>query len=68
MPIYPECMEVAHPEQIDGAVGQAGVRLRDFYKLHRVRTTPAQAKVERVQRRADRREMAACARRGELPF
>lgn len=65
---YPECMEVAHPEQIDGTVMQAGVRLRDFYKLHRVRTTPAQAKAERAQRRADKREMAACLRRGELPF
>lgn len=47
---------------------QAGVRLRDFYKLHRVRVSPAQAKAERVQRRADRRAMAACAARGELPF
>lgn len=65
---YPECMEVAHPEQIDGAVMQAGVRLRDFYKLHHVRTTPAQAKAERAQKRADKREMAACLRRGEPPF
>lgn len=65
---YPECMEVAHPEQIDGAVMQAGVRLRDFYKLHRVRTTPAQAKAERAQRRVDKREMARAIARGEPPF
>jgi len=65
---YPDCMEVAHPEQIDGAVMQAGVRLRDFYKLHRVRTTPAQAKAEWAQRRADRREMARTIARGEPPF
>lgn len=65
---YPECLEVAHPEQVDGGVGQAGVRLRDFYKLHRGRTTPAQAKAERAQRRADRRAMAALLARGEPPF
>ena len=64
---YPECMDVAHPEQIDGAVIQAGVRLRDFYKLHRVRTPPALAKAERAQRRVDRREMARAVARGDLP-
>ncbi len=56
------------PEQIDGAVVQAGVRLRDFYKLHRVRTTPAQAKAERAQQRVDKREMARAIARGEPPF
>ena len=65
---YPECLEVAHPEQVDGGVMQAGVRLRDFYKLHRVRVSPALAKAERVQRRADRREMARAVARGDLPF
>ena len=41
------------------------VPVDDFYKLHRVRVSPALAKAER---RADRRAMAATLARGEPPF
>jgi hypothetical protein len=65
---YPECLGVAHLDQIDGGVIQAGVRLRDFYKLHQPRTTPAQAKAEWAQQRADKREMARTIAKVDPPF
>ena len=68
---YPECMEVAHRDQIDGAVLQAGVRLCDFYKLHRTRDRPFNTALDKAyarRLRSDRRESRRRSAAGEIPF
>lgn len=65
---FPECLRVAHQDQIDGLIHGAGVRLRYFYKAHRARRTEREARAKRDEARARRRAYKAASARGELPF
>ena len=65
---WPGCMAVASSHQIEGAVIQAGVRLRDFYKLGHIRLHPAKSKSGRDERRRTKREARKLLASGGIPF
>lgn len=49
---WPECMEVAHADQIEGCVLRAGAKLSRWHKLSKHRRKPADRAAERRHRKA----------------
>jgi hypothetical protein len=48
---WPECMEVAHLDQIEGRVLMAGAKLAAWHKLSKHRRKPADRRAERAHRK-----------------
>ncbi len=48
---WPECMEVAHPDQVEGRVLTAGAKLAAWHKLSKHRRKPANRRAERAHRK-----------------
>lgn len=66
---WPGCLEVAHDDQIVGAVLQAGVRLRDWRRFERSgRRMQEHLRTQRAWRRARRRVHRKASTTGEPPF
>jgi hypothetical protein len=66
---WPECMKVAHDDQIVGAVLQAGLRLRDWRRFERSgRRSREHRRVERDWRRLRRRIQRKAVNSKDPPF
>lgn len=66
---WPGCLEVAHDDQIVGAVLQAGVRLRDWRRFERSgRRMQEHLRTQRAWHRARRRVHRKASSTGEPPF
>jgi len=51
---WPECLAVAHEDQVEGHVLRVGARLASWRKLSRLRGRPADRAAERRRRKARR--------------
>lgn len=63
---YPGCLKVASQWEIEGHVTAAGVRLRDFHKLHRERMSPAEGQAYRARSRDHRRAINHAVKSGAI--